>query len=158
MIPSRMTKSFPDSLVVVSLDGQSIALDAARVERIVEAVAIAPLPGAPAGVRGVVNFQGTLVPVFDPRLRFGLPERELRATDHLVFAHGATRLVALLVEGVVDVIEADSGRLVPSEAILPSLPVIEGVMKLNGDLVFIYDLDRFLSAEGERELSATLPG
>ena len=69
--------SEPAQLVVFRLNGQRYALPLAAVERIVCAVEVTPLPGAPPVVLGVINVAGCVLPVFNIRRRFLLPEREV---------------------------------------------------------------------------------
>jgi len=64
-------------VVVFELAGQKYALQLSAVQLVVRAVEITPLPKAPACVAGIINFQGRVVPVFNLRQRFQLPEREL---------------------------------------------------------------------------------
>lgn len=146
----------PDSLAVFTLDDQPFALAVTCLKRIVPAVQIAPLPGAPRGVRGVINVQGEIVPVFDLRARFGWAERELRLADHLVIADTGRRRVALIVDSAIGVVRPGESQVVPAEKILPEFHGVEGVMKLDDDIVFIHDLDRFLSLEDEHELAAAM--
>ena len=151
-----MPKAHPDSLAVFSLDDQPIALSVATIETIVRAVEIAALPGAPRGVRGVINMKGKVIPVFDLRLRVGGTERALRVTDYLVIADTGRRKVALIVDAVVGVVPAGEAQVVAAAEILPAFDAIEGAMKLDGDIVFIHDLDRFLSLDGDYELAAAM--
>jgi purine-binding chemotaxis protein CheW len=109
-------------------------------------------------VRGVINVQGKVVPVFDLRMRFGRAEREVRVTDHFVIVNTARRKVALIVDAAVGVVRAEEAQVVAAAEILPEFDAIEGVVKLDGDIVFIHDLDRFLSLDDERELAAALSG
>ena len=153
-----MTKPLPDLVAIFTLDEQSLALDVVTVETIVEVVEISPVPGAPRGVRGVINMRGAVVPVYDLRVRFGKPEREVRITDYLVIANTKRRKVALIVDAAVGVVKVDQAQVVVATEILPEFDAIEGVMKLDGDIVLIHDLDRFLSLEGQRELDAALSG
>ena len=153
-----MTKAHPDSLAVFSLDDQPLALAVASVVTIRRAVEIAPLPGAPRGVRGVINMRGRIIPVFDLRVRFGRPERDLRVTDYLVIADTGRRTVALIVDAAIGVVAAGEAQVIAAAEILPEFDAIEGVMKLDGNIVFIHDLDRFLSLDGEQELAAALGG
>src|SRR2546422_368643 len=99
-----MTGVSSDSLVVFQIGEQEFAVGVTAVERVLRAVEIAPLPEAPRGVRGVINLQGRIVPVFDLWERFGQPAREVRASDHLMVAHTHWRTVALLVDAVVGVV------------------------------------------------------
>lgn len=152
-----MTSAASDSLVVFELGGQQLALNLACVEGVIRSVALLPLPEAPAGVRGVINFHGRVIPVLDLSARFGLLSRELRLTDHFVIAHTRERTVALIVETAVGVFPRAAAKLTAPEEIAPGLAGIQGVMRLDGDLVLIHDLDSFLSPESSAALSRALP-
>ena len=142
--------------LVFSLDEQLFALRLPAVERVVRAVEVTPLPGAPEIVRGVINVRGQITPVFDLRRRFGLPAREIMPSHHLVIARARTRAVALMVDEVRGVDEGLAEGAVAADEILPGVGHVEGVAKLGGDLIFIHDLDKFLSLEEGRELDGVL--
>jgi purine-binding chemotaxis protein CheW len=143
-------------LVVFTLHEQLYALRLAAVDRIARVAEITALPSAPEIVQGVVNIQGRIVPVISLRRRFGLPDREVALSDHLIFARTSQRAVALLVASVVGVIDCPAQRVTASEAILADSAYVEGVLKLDDGLVLIHDLDTFLSALEDRKLSQAL--
>lgn len=145
-----------DALVILTLDDQRYALHLSAVERVVRMVEITPLPKAPEIVTGVVNVQGRVVPVFDIRKRFRLPEREAAVTDQLVIAHSASRPVALVADAVTGVIERPAQDIATAESILPGLEYVKGVLKLNDGMVLIHDLDTFLSLEEKQSLDQAM--
>ncbi len=149
-----MNKS--DFLIVFSLDSQRYALPLSASERVVRMVAITPLPNAPDIIMGVVNFHGTVIPVINMRKRFGLPEREPSLSDQLVIAHTARRPVVLVADAVLDVVACDAHTQIAAEDILSGVQYVEGVIKLTDGLIFIHDLDRFLSLEEEDALHQVL--
>jgi purine-binding chemotaxis protein CheW len=138
--------------VVFSLDEQSFALRLSAVERVIRVVAVTPLPNAPEIVLGVVNVQGEIIPVFDTRKRFSLPDRELDLSDQLIIARTHTRRVALVVDAVSGINESAEQEVVAAEKILPGMEHIEGVVKLPDSLTLIHDLDKFLSLDQEKAL------
>ncbi len=142
-------------LVVFALDDQRYALKLDAVERVLPAVEITPLPKAPDIVLGIIDVAGRVMPVFNVRRRFGLPEREIELSDEIIVAR-ATRPVALLVERVLQVVEYPAGRVIPAGQILPDLEYISGAVKLEDGLVLIHDLDTFLSLDEERALERAL--
>jgi purine-binding chemotaxis protein CheW len=117
------------------------------VERVVRVVEVTPLPQAPDIVLGVVNVQGRVIPVVNPRRRFRLPERDIALTDQLVIAHTTRRPVALVVDAVTGVLEYSGREAVGARDIVPGMEYVEGVVKLADGLVLIHDLDRFLSLD-----------
>jgi purine-binding chemotaxis protein CheW len=145
-----------DFLVIFTLDDQRYALPLHAAERVVRMVAITPLPNAPGIILGVVNFQGRVIPVINVRRRFRLPEREIMLTDQLIVAHTARRAVALVADAVLDVIASSEQNLIATENILPKLEYVEGVVKLTDGLIFIHDLEKFLSLEEEGSLDQAL--
>ncbi len=151
-----MTVPTADALVVFCVNEQEFALPVSVVERVIPAVEIAQLPGAPEGVLGVINFQGRIVPVFDLRARLGAPARPLQASDHLVLAHTRQRMVALLVESVREVLPAGKIAPVPAAEVLPHLELVSGMVKLEEGIAMVHDLDRFLSLEDDAALQVAL--
>jgi purine-binding chemotaxis protein CheW len=151
-----MTQAVADAVVVFTLGDLRFALNIGAVERVISAVEISPLPEAPRGVSGVFNYKGKIVPVFDLRQRFGLPERAVRLSDHLIIAHTHWRVVALMVDAVSGVVAQSEVQLTPALEILPDLECVSGVMKLDGNLVMVHDLERFLSIEDHEALQLAL--
>jgi purine-binding chemotaxis protein CheW len=139
-------------LVVFALEDQRYALYLSAVERIVRAVEMTPLPKAPEIVIGVINLQGRIIPVFNIRRRFHLPEREIELSDQLIIANAARRTVALVVDTVDGVIERLSEEVTPADQVLPRIEYVEGIVKLENGLVLIHDLDKFLSIDEETKL------
>lgn len=153
-ITAVMNKSKP--YVVFTLDEQRYALHLSAVGRIVRIVEITPLPKAPEIVLGVVNIQGQIIPVFNIRRRFHLPEREIELSDQLIIAHTSRRTVALVVEEVIGIIERAPQEIVPTEQVLPGTEYVEGVVKLEDGMILIHDLDTFLSLKEEKTLDVAL--
>ena len=149
-----MNKS--NQLVVFFLDDKQYALYLSVVERVVSAVEITLLPKAPDIVLGVINFQGTVIPVVNIRKRFGLPEREIDLSDQFIIAKTSRKTVALVVDTVDEVIEPASVKVINTEKITSRIEYIDGVIKLEDGMILIFDLDKFLSLEEKKILTDAL--
>jgi purine-binding chemotaxis protein CheW len=134
-------------VVVFRLAGRRYALPLVAVERIVRAVEVVPLPGAPLVVLGLIDMGGRVLPVINLRRRFGLHEREIEVSDQFLIAQTARRPVVLVIDEVEGVVECDPSAIVPSEPIAPGLQLFEGVAILKDGLVLIHDLTRLLSLD-----------
>jgi purine-binding chemotaxis protein CheW len=95
-------------LVVWTLDTQRCALPVSRVDRVLPALAISPLPDAPAVIAGHAVLHGQVVPVLDLRRCLGLPEREVRLDDSLVLARGIGGALAFFADSVACVMQPTS--------------------------------------------------
>lgn len=145
-------------LVVFGLDEQQYALPLSDVGRVVQAVEITLLPKAPEIVLGVINIQGRITPVINIRKRFRLPEKKLAPDDYFIIAGTSKRLVALMVDEVGGVIENRGRDMVAAEKIVPGMAYVKGAVKLEDGIVFVHDLDKFLSLEEEKKLDDAIIG
>ncbi len=143
-------------LVVFRLDEQRYALRLDAVERIVRAVELTPLPNAPAIVLGVMDVAGHVLPVLNLRRRFGLPEREIGPTDQFLIAHTASRVVALVMDEVQDIIAYPEKAVIEAGRIVPGVEHIQGVITLEDGLVLIQALDQCLSLDEEQDLASAM--
>lgn len=142
--------------LVFFLDEQRYALHLSVVEMVARMVHITPLPDAPDIVRGVVNVRGKVVPVVNLRQRFNLPKREILLTDWLIFARTDRRLVGLVADAVVGVVEGPKDSVIPTDRILPATKYLHGIMKFQDGLILIQNLGEFLSLEEEKSLDLAL--
>ena len=131
--------------VVFSLDDRYFALPLSAVERIARAAAITPLPSKLDLVMGVINLQGHILPVINIRKRFSMSEKSLSADHHFIVGRTHDKLVAILVDNVLDITEVPESKLVKRTEIFSSIPFISGIIKQKEDMVLVHDLDELLS-------------
>lgn len=143
-------------ILLFYLDDRRFALRLPSVDKIIMAAAITPLPDAPQIVMGVLNVQGEIVSVVDIRKRFNMSSIEADLDNFFIIGKTPKRKVALLVDRVGEIITVDTSKIVESEHILPSMAFIEGVVKLEGDIVYIHDLEQCLSLEEAEKLDSAL--
>jgi len=144
------------SLVVFGLTVQRYALPLYTVERVFPMAEVAPLPKAPAIVFGVINLHGTIIPVLDIHRRFGFPPRGYGLAAHLLVARTSRRTLALPVDEVLGVREVAAAAAVPADTVLPGIGHVAGIVALADGLLFIQDLEAFLSLEEEQRLGEAL--
>lgn len=137
------------SFVLFRVDGKRFAIELATTERILHAVEVTPLAGAPDVVLGIINVRGTIVPVYNLRRRLGLAEREIDVTDQILLARSTRRTVALVVDAVIGVVE----RWVSDEA---DGTAVADTLQLEDGPVPIQHVETFLSPAEEEVLTAQL--
>ncbi|MBT3603828.1 MAG: chemotaxis protein CheW [Candidatus Latescibacteria bacterium] len=142
--------------VVFALESEQVALPLSVVERVVQAVETKRLPGAPDVVMGVINVEGRVIPVMDMRMRFGLPTQEIVPEMQFIIALANERIVALVVDAVIGVVEPHATDVIQGEHILSDMAQVEGVIKLSDGMILIHCLDRFLSLSEVKVLDDVL--
>lgn len=144
-------------LLVFTLGDERFALSAMTVQRVVRAVTVAALPGAPSIVEGVVNVAGTLVPVLDLRTRFNLPAAPLTPDQHLIIATAGPRTVALRVDRAAEVREVAPDDIDTGPRFGAESDYVAGVARLTDGVLVISDLARFLAKGESARLDVALP-
>jgi purine-binding chemotaxis protein CheW len=153
---ASMTPRTLNQLVAFTLDRQPYALRLASVQQVLRMVEVTLLPKAPEIVLGVVSLHGTVIPVLSIRRRFGLTEREASLSDQLIVADTACRIVALVVDAVIGVVERSTEEITEAKRIVPGAQYVEGIARLEEGMLFIHDLDQFLSQHEESQLHGAL--
>jgi purine-binding chemotaxis protein CheW len=143
-------------LIIGLLDTQRYALRLAVVERIVRAVEVTPLPRAPEIVQGVVDVEGVVIPVMNIRQRLGLPEKQITPGDRFIVARTQRRPVIIVLDTVQSILEIPTEQVMTADQILPHSRYLEGVVKFPDGMIFIHDLDQFLSLDEEQALTQAL--
>lgn len=143
-------------LLVFAIEGQRYAIPLLAVERVLSMVGLSPLPESPAIALGVINLHGKVLPVLDLRRRLGFPAHEYGTSAHLLVARTGRRTVALPVDEALGVQEVAAGAVTPPSTVLPGIRHVAGIVALADGVLFIHDLEAFLSLEEERQLSEAL--
>ncbi len=144
------------TIIVFTIDSQRYGVDLWMVKRVVLVVEITPVPGMPDKVIGIVNFEGTIIPVIDTRKLINAPAREIELSDQLVILQSPGRMIALLVDSVEGAIGYADAEEIPMESVLPGTKVLRGILKDKEDLIFIQDFERFLSLDEKLAVDSVL--
>lgn len=130
------------------------AVEVAKVREILEFTSITKVPQTPDFMRGVINLRGSVVPVMDMRLKFGLPETEKTVNTCIIVVEvsheGETIIIGALADSVQEVFELEPDQIEPAPRIGTKLNTdfILGMGKHDGQFIMILDIDRtFTSAE-----------
>ncbi len=142
-------------LLPFTLDSNRYALDAGCVKGVEPAVEITPLPKAPDVIPGIIDVHGTIVPLFDTRKRFRLPPKKLSVSDVFILAMCRSRTVALITDSVEPVTPYPQQIIERPESV-PGLEYVRGIVKLPEGIIFIHDLETFLSLEEEKQLGEAM--
>jgi len=137
--------------VTFRLDAEKYGIDVMRVREVLRNTEIAPVPGAPDFVLGIINLRGNVVTVIDTRKRFGLPPRDIDESSRIVILEAGDEVVGMLVDSVAEVVDlrASSIETAPNVGNDESAKFIQGVSNLDDGLLILVDLNKLLSAEGD---------
>jgi chemotaxis-related protein WspB len=143
--------------VLCRIGRDAYAISSGAVERVLPFAAIKALPGGVRGLTGLLNYQGTSIPVVDLCLLLaGTPARELAGTRLLLCPVEGLRngRIALLVEHVSDVVRLNEEDFRPAGA--AGDECLGGVANRSGELIQRIEVPQILPAEVLSSLDLSL--
>lgn len=136
--------------VTFLLDNEKYGVNVMEVREVLKNTEIAPVPGAPDFVLGIINLRGNVVTVMDTRKRFGLPPAESTDATRIVIIEREEQTVGMMVDGVAEVVDLPQSQIetAPNVGNDHSAKYIQGVSKQGDELLILIDLDKLLTLEG----------
>jgi purine-binding chemotaxis protein CheW len=134
------------------LADEIFALDVAKVREILEVTTITKVPQTPDFMRGVINLRGSVVPVVDMRLKFGMSMTEQTVNTCIIVVEisldGDSLVLGALADSVQEVVEMEAEKIEPAPHIGTKLNTdfIRGMGKIDDHFVMILDIDRIFSS------------
>ena len=126
-----------------------------QVQEVLRITEIAPVPGSPSYVLGIINLRGNVVTVIDTRTRFGLPTKEVDDASRIIVIESEKQVVGILVDAVAEVVELREKEIdaAPNVGTEESSRYIQGVATQEDSLLILVDLNKLLTDEEWQEIS-----
>ena len=133
--------------VTFRLEGETYGVNVMQVQEVLRYTEIAPVPGAPDYVLGIINLRGNVVTVIDTRMRFGLFSGEITDATRIVIVETEEHVVGILVDRVSEVVYLRQSEVEnpPSIGHDESARFIQGVCNKNNELLILVELDKMLT-------------
>ncbi|XPF96152.1 chemotaxis protein CheW [Colwellia sp. RE-S-Sl-9] len=140
--------------VTFKLDSETYGINVMQVQEVLRYSEIAPVPGAPLYVLGIINLRGNVVTVIDTRSRFGLESSEITDNTRVVIIESEKQVIGILVDSVAEVVylRASDIDVAPNVGNDESAKFIQGVSNREGELLILVDLNKLLSDDEWDEL------
>ena len=135
------------------LDHEVFAFDISKVREVLEFDTVTKVPQTPDMMKGVINLRGSVVPVVDMRVKFGMGEIEKTVNTVIIIIEidldGTSTMIGAMVDSVQEVIDLDSEHIEPPPKIGTKLNTefIKGMGKLEKQFLIILDIEKVFSAE-----------
>ncbi len=132
-----------DLFVVFKLGKEEYAVHAAYVKEIdrMNEISINIVPTVPKYIEGIINLRGDVVPVIDPKKKFGLETSYTGKKQRIMILNVHNYLLGMLVDsvsGAVSILEEE--RLPPTEEMLAETPYISAIAQKEDRMMFVLDV------------------
>ncbi len=135
--------------VTFRLADELYGINVMQVQEVLRLTDLAPVPGAPHFVMGIINLRGNVVTVLDARKLLSLDSGEITDNARIMLIESGNMTVGLLVDSVAEVASISTGDIDPP----PTLGkeggsrYIQGVYSTEGRILILIDLDKLISNE-----------
>lgn len=142
--------------VTFRLQEETYGINVMQVQEVLRYSEIAPVPGSPEYVLGIINLRGNVVTVIDTRARFGLPPAEVSDNTRVVIIEAEKQVIGILVDSVAEVVYLKQSEIdnAPNVGTDESARFIQGVANRDGELLILVDLNKLLNDEEWDEISS----
>ncbi|MCW8884087.1 MAG: chemotaxis protein CheW [Motiliproteus sp.] len=135
--------------VTFRLEDETYGVNVMQVQEVLRYTEIAPVPGAPSYVLGIINLRGNVVTVIDTRARFGLPTADVTDNTRIVIIEVEKQVLGILVDAVSEVVYLNQSEIesAPNIGTEESAKFIQGVCHKDDRLLILVELDKMLTDE-----------
>jgi len=142
--------------VTFELEDETYGINVTDVREVLRFSEIAPVPGAPNYVIGIINLRGNVVTVIDTRRRFGLNSKDVDDQSRIVIIEVDGQEVGILVDSVAEVVDIKNSAIEPAPNVgnEDTSRYITGVTSMDGELLIIVDLKKILSESELQEVAS----
>ena len=129
-----------------TLGPEEYAIDILKVQEIRGYDAVTTIANAPAFIKGVVNLRGTIVPIVDLRIKFGIGNVEYTPFTVVIILNIRGRVVGIVVDSVSDVtmLRPEQIRAAPEFAATVDTKFIMGLGTLEERMLIVVDIERLM--------------
>ncbi|HET7824573.1 MAG TPA: chemotaxis protein CheW [Anaeromyxobacter sp.] len=142
-----------------TLAGGEYAVGILKVKEILQYEELTRVPSTPRSIRGVLNLRGSVIPVVDLAVKFGLPEPAVTKRTCVLVVEtafgGIPTVMGVVADAVSEVIELgpDDIEAPPAFGTRVRVDHLVGMGKVGKKFVLLLDIDKVLSAD-EHDLAA----
>lgn len=116
------------------------------------------LASAPAYLKGIINLRGSIVPIVDMRIKFGLGEPAYDSFTVVIILNIAQHVIGMVVDSVSDVVTLTSDQIRPAPDMGASVETncLLGLGTVGERMLILLDIDKLMQSD-ELGLVASLP-
>ena len=148
-------------LVTFRLGGEKYGMNILKVQEIIRYIEVTPIPNMPDFVKGVTNLRGTILPVLDLRIRFGMPPGHYEDSEFaiILIVYVGAKQVGIIADAIADVIFLPKSTISPP----PDFPTlvdtdfIQGMGEIRNEMVILLNIDKILSEEEMKQQTLLSP-
>jgi purine-binding chemotaxis protein CheW len=137
-----------DEYLSFRLGTEEYAIDILQVREIRAHEPVTRIANAPDFIKGVINLRGSIVPIVDMRLKFGLGEAAYDRFTVVIILNIAKRVMGIVVDAVCDVVALAAEEVRPAPTLGGAIEsgFIRGLAPIDGRMLIVVDIARLMTS------------
>ncbi|HOT14187.1 MAG TPA: chemotaxis protein CheW [Bacteroidales bacterium] len=137
---------------------EQFAVNVTKVLEVLQKQTITKVPNAPDFIKGIINFRGEVVPVFEMRVKFNLAERDETKGYVIIIldlqSGEETIRIGAIADKVRDVITLNDSDIKPVPAMNKDFNTefLQGIVKLNDKFILLLNVDKVFTSNQLQQL------
>lgn len=130
---------------------EQYAVKVSVVKEIIRLQRITMVPRAQDFVEGIISLRGVIIPVFDAKKRLGFEDTGRSRTNRIIILSEAGNAQGMIVDKVTGVARLKKSEIEPPPSVIGGVEAeyIEGLGRIDGKLLILFNTDKILSMEGQ---------
>lgn len=135
------------------IEGKCYGINVKYVTEIVSMQNITHVPEMPYYIKGIINLRGTIIPVMDTRLRFGLQEKDYNERSCIIVLNIEDIDIGIVIDEVAEVITIYKDDLVKlPEGYHEDNAWVERIIEVEGEIKILIDSYKLIGMYEEGQL------
>ena len=133
-------------LLCFKVADEEYAISIMNIKEIVKPREVTEVPRVPAFVRGILSLRGNIIPIFDMRVRLGLPGALSSERERIVVVKRLSGFCGVLVDEVVQVVRIAEAGIEPPPVVLEGIDrdFVKGIGRVGGRMLILLDMEKVL--------------
>jgi purine-binding chemotaxis protein CheW len=142
--------------VSFSVGNEDYGVHIEQVQEIIRMTEITALPQTDSYVKGIINLRGNIIPIIDMRTKFNMDAMNYSELTRVIVVNMKEKLVGIVVDSVSRVLELPENEIEAPPDIINGLSreYIDGIGKIDDNMIIILKIDEVLSADEIKRISA----
>ena len=137
------------------VDEEQYGIDISKIKEIIAPINITYIPKTPDFVKGVINLRGSIIPVVDIRLKFGMTEKEMDVETAIIIYEVDKTSIGFIVDYVEDVLSIDEKHISDAPRFGSSIDTsfVENIAEVDNTVIMLLNLEKIFEAEELLDIS-----
>ncbi len=131
-------------LVCFKLADEEYGVDIKGVQEVIRPQRITPVPQMPDFVLGIINIRGNIIPVFDLRKKFDLPEKDFDDNTKFLVAKVNNSVISFVVDEILDNVKIEENNIDSTPVVKMNIPkdCVKGIGLIDKRMIVIIDIEK----------------